>query len=427
MKLVHYTNRSLFTLGFVLLVVWGFLFYLTIMDEVMDETDDTLKNYREIVVGKALADSCFLTTADDILHRYLIRPITEEEAVAYREVYYDSTIYIETEDEYDPVRVMKSCFRAPDNRFYELELRISTLERDDMIEAICWYLLVLFSLLLVFMSLGSRLVLRQIFVPLQRLLHWLEQLTPGKQTPELVNETKIREFRKLNEVALAMNKRSEQAYQDQKRFIENASHELQTPLAIAQGKLELMAEEENLTEKQYQEIDEIYQTLGRAVKLNKSLLLLSRIGNGQYPDISNICLNELVKGVLDDLLDIYDWKCFVVSIEEKGKLEVRMNESLAHVLVTNLLKNAIVHTVEQGKLSVELKSDSLLIANSGDSSLDQHRIFQRFYRGDLLKKESTGLGLSIVKSIAELYGIHLSYSFIDKKHIFLLKFVNKEE
>ena len=422
MKLLYYTNRNLFIFVSLLMGIWGVFFYFAIIDEIMDETDDTLENYREIIVSKVLDNPDLLVMEDNILHSYAIRPLTDEEAENYDERFYDSTIYVEAEDEDKPVRVMKSCFRASDDKFYELELRISTLERDDMVEAIFWYLLILYVALLICVMIGMRLVLKKVFVPLHRLLAWLDKVIPGKPIPILDNQTHITEFKKLNEAAVAMSRRSEQAYEEQKQFIENASHELQTPLAISRGKLELLAESEGLTEQQLTDIDELYRTLGRAVKLNKSLLLLSRINNRQYLDVSSINLNEIVKEIVSDLMEVYEHKEIELSIEEYAVCVVQMNDSLAHILLTNLLKNAIVHNYKGGKLKVVLEKDTLKVINSGDKPLDKNKIFHRFYRLDSDSKESTGLGLAIVKSITDMYGFHIAYNY-DGAHSFVLNFV----
>lgn len=426
MKLVHYTNRSLFILLFFLMGAWGLLFYFTIIDEVMDETDDTLENYREIVVGKILDDPEILETEDRILHSYTIRPLDIGEALDYEVQFYDSEIYIATEDEHEPVRVMRSCFLAPDDQFYELTLRISTVERDDMVRAIFWYLLVLYIVMLLCVTAGTRVVLKRVFVPLQRLLTWFDHVVPGKPVPPLDNETKIAEFSKLNKAAVAMSFRSQKAYEEQKQFIENASHELQTPLAIARGKLELLAESEGLSEKHLQDIDELYRTLGRAVKLNKSLLLLSRIDNGQYPDSRMLDLGAIAKETLCNLLDIYESRQIKASVEERDVCRAEMNDSLAHVLLTNLLKNAIVHNNPGGELRLVLGKNEMKVCNTGVSPLDAGKIFRRFYRADLSKKESTGLGLAIAKSICGLYGIRLSYMYEQGMHCFVLNFVNTQ-
>ncbi len=421
MKLLHYINRHMSFLLLILMGIWGTFFYLTIIDEVMDETDDTLYNYREIVVGKILADPTILHTEDQILHSYTIRPISEKEAENYRERYYDSTVYIETEDEYEPVRVMKSCFRASDLNFYELELRLSTLERDDLINAIFWYLIVLYVILWFCTLFGTKLLLKKVFKPLEKLLCWLDKISPDRPAPVLENNTKIKEFRTLTQAAINMQARNERTYEEQKKFIENASHELQTPLAVALGKLELLAESENMTEKELQNIDEMYRSLNRAVQLNKSLLLLSRIHNGQFPDATDITLNQEAHHIVDMLSEMYANKNIQFIWDEKAPCEVRMHESLAHILINNLIKNAIVHSPEHSTVTLRLDKEYMEISNDGTQSLDESKMFSRFYKADSQYKDSIGLGLSIIHSISEYYHIILSYHF-DGRHHFMLKF-----
>lgn len=421
MKLLHYINRHMSFLLLILMGIWGVFFYFTIIDEVMDETDDTLYNYREIVVGKILADPTILHTEDKILHSYTVRPITEEEAENYYEHYYDSTVYIETEDEYEPVRVMKSCFRASDLKYYELELRLSTLERDDLIRAIFWYLIILYVILWLCTIFGTRMLLKKVFRPLEKLLQWLEKVSPDRPAPPLENNTKIKEFRTLTQTAIDMQTRNERTYEEQKKFIENASHELQTPLAVALGKLELLAESENMTEKELQSIDEMYQSLNRAVQLNKSLLLLSRIHNGQFPDTSDIILNKEAHHIAEMLSEIYDNKAIQFIWDEKAPCNVCMNESLAHILINNLIKNAIVHSPQHSTITICFDKEYMEISNDGERPLDKTKMFSRFYKADSQYKDSIGLGLSIIHSISEYYHIDLTYRF-DGRHHFMLKF-----
>ena len=421
MKLLHYTYRKISVLLLLLMALWGVLFYYAIMDEVMDETDDTLQNYAHLLIKKALRDPSVLDTQGNLMSFYTFRPITEAEGHNYRELFYDSTVYVELEDENEPVRVMQTAFRMTDGHFYELTLMISTLERDDMVRAICWYLGALFLLFIICTSIGIKRVLKEVFKPLHKLLSWLHELHPGQEVPPLDNPTNIREFRQLSEAAIDMGNRSYKAYIEQKHFIENASHELQTPLAIVRGKVELLAESENLSAKQMEELDEIYATLSRAVKLNKSLLLLSRIENGQYAETENVSVDELLDHLLPDLMDIYESK-HVHLVRRRGESPfiIRCNHSLAQILVTNLIKNALLHNKEGGDLHVTTTSVSLVVANTGEAPLDADHLFERFYRGNVRKKDSTGLGLAIARSIACSAGLMLNYEWNGGMHCFQL-------
>lgn len=421
MKLLSYTYRKLALLLFLLMAVWGVLFYYAIIDEVVDETDDTLENYGEILMESALHDPSILETEGSLMSFYKFTPISEEEGRHYRQVFYDATVYIELEDEDEPVRVMCTAFRMPDGQYYELKLMISILERDDMVEAMLWYLGALFLLFLICTSIGIQLVLKGVFRPLHRLLDWLHCIQPGKEVPPLDNPTKIREFRQLSDAALDMGNRSYKAYEEQKQFIENASHELQTPLAIVRGKVELLAESEGMTEQQMKELDEIYVTLDRAVKLNKSLLLLSRIENGQYTEMEDVSVDEILDELLPDLMDIYEHKCVnLIRKREEQPFIIRCNHSLAQILVSNLVKNSLLHNREGGELQVLTTPTSLVIRNTGDIPLDGEKLFRRFYRGMDGKKDSTGLGLAIARSIALSSSLKLTYEWQDGMHCFCL-------
>ena len=421
MKLLSYTYRKLALLLFLLMAVWGVLFYYAIIDEVVDETDDTLENYGEILMESALHDPSILETEGSLMSFYKFTPISEEEGRHYRQVFYDATVYIELEDEDEPVRVMCTAFRMPDGQYYELKLMISILERDDMVEAMLWYLGALFRLFLICTSIGIQLVLKGVFRPLHRLLDWLHCIQPGKEVPPLDNPTKIREFRQLSDAALDMGNRSYKAYEEQKQFIENASHELQTPLAIVRGKVELLAESEGMTEQQMEQLDEIYATLGRAVKLNKSLLLLSRIENGQYTEMEDVSVDEILDELLPDLMDIYEHKQVrLIRKREEQPFIIRCNHSLARILVSNLVKNSLLHNREEGELQVLTTPTSLVIKNTGDVPLDGEKLFRRFYHGMDGKKDSTGLGLAIARSIALSSSLKLTYEWQDGMHTFRL-------
>ena len=421
MKLLSYTYRKLALLLFLLMAVWGVLFYYAIIDEVVDETDDTLENYGEILMESALHDPSILETEGSLMSFYKFTPISEEEGRHYRQVFYDATVYIELEDEDEPVRVMCTAFRMPDGQYYELKLMISILERDDMVEAMLWYLGALFLLFLICTSIGIQLVLKGVFRPLHRLLDWLHCIQPGKEVPPLDNPTKIREFRQLSDAALDMGNRSYKAYEEQKQFIENASHELQTPLAIVRGKVELLAESEGMTEQQMEQLDEIYATLGRAVKLNKSLLLLSRIENGQYTEMEDVSVDEILDELLPDLMDIYEHKQVrLIRKREEQPFIIRCNHSLAQILVSNLVKNSLLHNREGGELQVFTTPASLVIRNTGDVPLDGEKLFRRFYHGMDGKKDSTGLGLAIARSIALSSSLKLTYEWQDGMHTFRL-------
>ena len=253
--------------------------------------------------------------------------------------------------------------------------------------------------------------------PLYTLLKWLEDYRLGTKEKPLDESLRIVEFRKLNEAANMFSERSEKLYEQQKLFIGNASHEMQTPLAICRNRLEMLMEDETLTEKQLSELMKTHRTLENLTRLNKSLLLLCKIENRQFTDVKSLCLNELLLQYLDDYKEVYAYRHVQVEVHVEECFRLEMSESLAIVLLTNLLKNAFVHVTEGGVISLSFTASSFRISNTGDASLDKNRIFERFYK-EGKAEGSTGLGLALVDSICKAYHLTLSYTFEDGQHIF---------
>lgn len=420
MKLLRYTYTRLFAVLFVIFGLWALFFYFSMIGEVMDETDDRLLNNKGLVVHRMLQEPWRLQSADTINDNYKIKRISKEAWMNHQNKFYDSKIYIQMENEYEPMRVYQSAFQTTDESYYHIELYLSTIERDNVIRSILIYLLVLYGLLLGVGFVGMRLVLNRAFRPLYKLLNWLNALSPDKEVPALNNETEILEFSLLNMAAVDMQSRSRKAYDDQKDFIGNASHELQTPLAVALNKIEMLANEESLTEKQMQLLGDVFDSLQRASKLNKSLLLLSKLQNDQSLNKVELNLTDVLKRIVDDMIEVYASKALEVEIIVDADFMLQTDESLLVVLLNNLLKNAIVHSPNHGNIRIESAPNYIKLYNDGSKALDVDKIFQRFYHSDAAETKSTGLGLSIAKEIAQLLGLELLYSF-DGQHCFSLK------
>lgn len=422
MKLIHYTLRNLFVPILVIFAAWGCVFCLMILHEVEDETNDSLENYKEIIIRSALADSTLLKDHVDIMTRYYIREVPESEAKLDKDEFYDTTVYIEIEQEYEPVRALRTYFMTKDRKFYELTLELSTLEQEDMIETIIWSMAVLYIALISCILFMIHRGFKRGFKPLYKLLSWLKSFQVGKYNPPLNNPTPIEEFKILNETVQESVNQSDKLYNKQRHFVENAAHELQTPLAVCMNKLELLSEHPDCTEDQLKEIAGLHQALNGIIRLNKSLLLLSRIDNKQFPETRDICLNHLIHKILEGINDIYERKALHLRVSEKESLVCTMNESLATTLITNLIKNAYVHNYEKGDIGITISRRMLTIANTGiDKTLDKELLFARF-ASQSKQQESTGLGLAIVKSIVDLYSIRIDYQYANGMHTFTLLF-----
>lgn len=422
MKLTYRVISNISVALLVIFSAWAALFYFIIIDEINDETDDALEDYSEYIITRALAGEELPSKDSGTNNSYYIEEVPARYAEQNPNVQYlDEMVYIYSKKETEPARILKTIFRDSEDRYYELTVSIPTIEKADLRETILIWIIILYVFLLAAIIAVNAVVLRRSFRPLYALLEWLDEVKLGKDIPPLDNPTDITEFRKLNETMMRSVERNAQMYREQSMFIGHASHELQTPLAICQNRLEALSDDPGLTENQLGEIIKTRQTLEQASRLNKTLLLLARIENGQFPDSSLVTVNTLINKIAGDFGEIYAYKNIGLTMKEEGILEATMNESLASVLFSNLIKNAYVHNVPGGSVSVIIRENRVEISNTGTEALNPEYIFRRFYQGE--KREgSAGLGLSLAASICKLYGIGLSYSYSGGEHLFTATF-----
>lgn len=418
MKLFHLVMWRMSAMLVVILTCWAVLFYLAVMEEVNDEVDDSLSDYAESLIIRSLSGEKMPDTSNGSNNQYFLYDVSAEYAASYPKISYrDEMVYITAKGETEPARILMTIFQKDDGGYMELVVYTPTIEKSDLQRAILGWIVFLYVLLLLMILAVNAWVFYRNMRPLYTLLKWLENYRLGSKREPLDESLRIVEFRKLNEAANLFSERSEQLYEQQKLFIGNASHEMQTPLAICRNRLEMLMEDDTLTEKQLSELMKTHRTLENLTRLNKSLLLLCKIENRQFTDVKPICLNELLMHYLDDYKEVYAYRRVQVNVHVEDCFQLEMSESLATVLLTNLLKNAFVHTSEGGTIELTFTASSFEIRNTGEASLDKNRIFERFYK-EGKKEGSTGLGLALVDSICKAYRLNLSYRFENGMHIF---------
>jgi signal transduction histidine kinase len=228
-------------------------------------------------------------------------------------------------------------------------------------------------------------------------------------------ETGTTEFNELNHAIKQLIERVNSAYHNQKQFVENASHEMQTPLAIIRSKLELLINQPNLTEKNASLLEDITEANNRLSQMNRTLLLLAKIENNQFPETELIDLSKMLKQVIEEYSKYYEHlPALTASIAENVTLNA--NRILIEVLMSNLVKNAIEHNRPQGKINISLSDSLLLIENSGPTpEINTEELFERFKKGSHQTK-TTGLGLALVRQICNLYHFEVTYHYHDGWH-----------
>lgn len=420
MKLIHRITLRLSLILLPILLVWAAVFYYTMVGEINDETDDSLEDYAEMLVRRTLTGGELPGQSDGCNNTYSIELLPD--SVHHDQIleFKDEKVYIPEKRETEPARVLKMTFSDGEGNTYLLTVSTPTFEREDLLLAVFWHLVALYAILVVTILAVTALVFNYSMRPLYKLLEWLDNYHPGNGVDDLPTDSQTAEFKKLTESARSTIERAEKYFERQKQFIGNASHELQTPLAVLGTRIEWMIDNTQLTEEQFAELTKMRQSLHRLSRLNRTLLLISKIENAQFNEKDDVDFVELIKREVEVYEEVYGYKEIECRVELPERFVVTMDESLATTMVTNLIKNAFLHTAEGGSIIISIKDGEFSVANSGDEALDATRLFDRFYTSG--KSGSTGLGLALVKSIAEFYRFNLEYSFVEEKHRFAVRF-----
>jgi len=235
------------------------------------------------------------------------------------------------------------------------------------------------------------------------------------KTPDLPVQTETTEFDELNTVITDLIDNVNTAYYNQKQFVENASHEMQTPLAIIRSKLELLINQPNLTEKAAFLLGDITEANDRLSQMNRTLLLLAKIENSQFPDTEEINMSSILRQLLHNFQQHYEnFPELTINIE--NDVSVKSDRSLAEILMSNLVNNSILHNKTEGKINIVLQPSFFLIENTGlPLDVNPEELFERFKKGSHQTK-TTGLGLALVKQICLLYKYNVNYEYQNGWH-----------
>ncbi|MEH6307255.1 HAMP domain-containing sensor histidine kinase [Olivibacter sp. CPCC 100613] len=281
-------------------------------------------------------------------------------------------------------------------------------------------LTVLFSsLLLVGLVLLNRRLSHKLWRPFYDSLTKIKDFDLNQHKTVSFEPTDISEFTELNTNLHKLITSSISAYNQQKKFTENASHELQTPLAIMQSKLDLFLQESTLSPRQHQLIRELSAAVARTSRINKNLLMLAKIDNRQFEDIEKVHVSQLFQEVMDMLSEHIAIKEIKLTANISDDVSIMGNKALVEVLLQNLLFNAYRHNHSGGEILIRVDAAGFVVANSGENRLREDELFKRFSSNNGM---GTGLGLAIAKEICSTYHWDIAYKFENNKHYFTVSF-----
>ncbi|MDD2594806.1 MAG: HAMP domain-containing sensor histidine kinase [Bacteroidales bacterium] len=324
-------------------------------------------------------------------------------------LFYLLTKHFYAEDMIDLIESVKSGAGVP---AVDLEVDIMT---GVMIQFGLIVLVLSISLLIII-----RLVSKKLWQPFESTLLKTEKFNIERGDVPEFEPADIIEFHKLNNALTQLMNRSVESYRVQKEFTENASHELQTPIAIIQSKLDVLMQKD-LDEDQMKIVQDINRTGARISRLNRNLLLLAKIDNNQFESREEINVGEFLENNIKTLGELYGMDNIRYSCDSLST--VTANRSLFEIMVNNLIVNALKNTPDNGYVSIVCHQDRLCVANTSINGqpLDENKIFERFnHSGDA--NRGTGIGLAIVKTICDYHGWNISYSFDNRIHLFSIRF-----
>ncbi len=314
-------------------------------------------------------------------------------------------------------------FYLENNKYvYKIDIYKSLTESNYLIEKIAMMVTIMVLVFLLAVYFLYQYFFRQIWADFFNTISRIQNFDIS--SPEKLDfpESMIIEFNQLNAGLRLMTERIINDFKGLKEFTGNLSHEIQTPLAVINSKTELLLQKENLTEQQLQLTGEIHSETTRLSKLIKALSLLTKINNKQFTNKELIDLKNIITSHLRGVEDIIELKELKISTDFVSVPQIKMDAELANILIINLIKNAIRHNIQKGKIDIGLTEKSLSIKNSGlPLKINPKQLFNRFSKANP-ESESLGIGLSIIKKICDFYDFKISYIYKEPIHELILEF-----
>jgi len=418
MKLLAKYNRVNIAATILVLLVGGLCYYFILRFVLIHQLDKDLKVEEQEVKDYVQRNNSLPNAANYKDQKIVFEP--GEPGNIKRKIS-SINLYDTAEDEQQQGRQLIFGISSA-GKNYKVTITKSQQETEDLVKLIVMLTLAIVVLLLMVLFIINRFVLNKLWLPFNNTLQQLKQFNLSNKTAINLKDTNISEFIELNAAVTAMSNSVLKDYDALKSFTENASHEIQTPLAVIKSKLELLMQAENFSETQMHYIQNIQEEISRLSKLNQSLLLLTKIDNQQFKDTEKVDIANIITKHLNNYEELITAKEIALTKNISEGNFVVMNKVMAEILVSNLITNAIKHNVERGSITIELNKDQLTVSNSGPVlATNPKELFERFKK-DKVNSESLGLGLSIVKKICEQYHFKVDYNYTNGLHTVSLSF-----
>lgn len=419
MRLLTKTTLYFLLIMMSLLAAAGYYLFRQFSYELNDRVDKELV-YDEIqwiqyLQSETFAGSTFTLRSPDVSILPVNAPVTDYAYIT------DTYGYKARENFKVPFRQLLQV--VPVNGIhYQVIIRKSQEQKTALMVSVTRLMLFVFAGLFIATLVFNWLINKNLWKPFRASLDKIRKAELQKMEGIHFDKTNIPEFNELNESLNSMTNKIYNDYVNMKEFTENSAHEMQTPLAVVQSKLELLLQDNNLTEEQVSSIMQAVEALNRLSKLNQSLLFLAKIENKQYEANEPISLTGITKKYLQLFDEIIQDKNLAINTEFKNDWLVNLHPLLAESLISNLVGNAIKYNYNGGTLAISIDADKLRISNTSSyPTIEPSQLFKRFNKSTERDSSSNGLGLAIVKKIADTNNLLISYHAGSRVHEFILE------
>lgn len=407
MRLFQVIRKYLLLTLFSIMILGGISIFFIFKVFIHQSTDQILYEYktrieRYVALNDTLVEFSTSVIQPQRVEQRIINP-TDNYPVGIK----DTLLYSENSGAFLPYRQLYFTIEYR-NKLHLVNVNQQTFEFGDLLYILIGSILALFLLFFVFTYLVDFYLKKKVWSPFYDTLEKLEDydLEIGRNLS--LGDSGIKEFDKLNEVVNKMVGKINSDYENTKNFAEDISHEMQTPLAIIKSRMDIIRQQSTLDKDSIASILVISNAVSRLSNLNKSLSLLTKIRNDQFQEISRINIKQVIADFLENIEELIEAKA--ITVENKSEdMFLNMDANLSDILISNLLVNAIRHNVNGGFIKICLTADRLVVENSCLPQECNENLFDRMVSNR--SKDSTGLGLNLVKSICDKNGFGISYSF----------------
>jgi signal transduction histidine kinase len=426
MKLLHKNILANAFASLAIIILGGVITYHFIINKVDKESEEHLMGEKSIVEKKIKEGAPLSVFKNNIGDKIEIEEISQTtgrkpffKTINEREEYEESG---ETEEEGEEVFQAKAIVFECGNT--EKNFRVTIIKSFDNDEELGKNILfavgISAMLMVIAIVIVNFLIYKKLWSPFYSILRELQNYDIAKHGTFTFGETQTREFKELSNSLDKMAEKISRDYLSLKEFTENASHEIQTPLAIINSKIEMCLQDKQLTREQAKLLMEAGRAVNTLSNLNKGLITLTKLDNNQVEVATEINLNNLLTARLSLFEDFLLEKNIEVELHIDKNSQIKMNTVLAGILFDNLIKNAVKHNVKGGKIKIETNDKLISISNTGAApTVSTDKFFERFFKDK--STDSLGLGLAIVKKICEVYKFIISYNYFTGLHVVTLQ------